>query len=60
MIGGGEPGLGQPELRRRIVDGLALTHLRETMGLGDVIPSMWGECEVEDGMHFNAQRYVML
>ncbi|MEP7301953.1 MAG: AMP-binding protein [Caldimonas sp.] len=60
VLGGGEPGLAQPELRRRIVDGLALTHLRETMGLGDVIASMWGECEVEDGMHFNAQRYVML
>ena len=60
VIGGGEPGLAQPELRRRIVAGLALTHLRETMGLGDVIPSMWGECEAQDGMHFNAQRYVML
>ncbi|MGZ5748300.1 MAG: phenylacetate--CoA ligase family protein, partial [Caldimonas sp.] len=60
VIGGGEPGLAQPELRRRIVGGLALTHLRDTMGLGDVIPSMWGECEAEDGMHFNAQRYVML
>ena len=60
VIGGGEPGLGQPELRRRIAGGLALTHLRETMGLGDVIPSMWGECELEEGMHFNAQRYVML
>ena len=60
VIGGGEPGLGQPELRRRIAGGLALTHLRETMGLGDVIPSMWGECEVEDGMHFNARRHAML
>jgi phenylacetate-CoA ligase/benzoylacetate-CoA ligase len=60
VIGGGEPGLAQPELRRRIAGGLALTHLRETMGLGDVIPSMWGECEAEDGMHFNAQRYVMV
>lgn len=60
VIGGGEPGMAQPELRRRIVAGLGLTHLRETMGLGDVIPSMWGECEAEDGMHFNAQRYVML
>ena len=60
VLGGGEPGMAQPELRRRIVGGLGLTHLRETMGLGDVIPSMWGECEVEDGMHFNAQRYVML
>ena len=28
------------------------------MGLGDVLPSMWGECEQQDGMHFNAQRYV--
>jgi phenylacetate-coenzyme A ligase PaaK-like adenylate-forming protein len=60
VLGGGEPGLAQPELRRRIVAGLGLTHLRETMGLGDVIPSMWGECEQQDGMHFNAQRYVML
>ncbi len=60
VLGGGEPGLAQPELRRRIVEGLALGHVRETMGLGDVIPSMWGECEVQDGMHFNAQRYVML
>jgi len=30
------------------------------MGLGDVIPSMWGECEIENGMHFNGQRYVMV
>jgi phenylacetate-CoA ligase/benzoylacetate-CoA ligase len=58
VLGGGEPGLGQPEIRARIQDGLAITHLRETMGLGDVLPSMWGECEVQDGMHFNAQRYV--
>jgi phenylacetate-CoA ligase/benzoylacetate-CoA ligase len=58
VIGGGEPGLGQPEIRSRIQQGLQLAHLRETMGLGDVLPSMWGECEVQDGMHFNAQRYV--
>jgi phenylacetate-CoA ligase/benzoylacetate-CoA ligase len=58
VIGGGEPGLGQSEIRARIQRGLKLTHLRETMGLGDVLPSMWGECEQQDGMHFNAQRYV--
>ena len=58
VIGGGEPGLGQPEIRSRIQQGLQLTHLRETMGLGDVLPSMWGECEEQDAMHFNAQRYV--
>lgn len=58
VLGGGEPGLGQPDIRARIQRGLRLTHLRETMGLGDVLPSMWGECEQQDGMHFNAQRYV--
>ncbi|HEU5296771.1 MAG TPA: AMP-binding protein [Burkholderiaceae bacterium] len=58
VLGGGEPGLGVPDIRTRIERGLGLMHLRETMGLGDVLPSMWGECEVQDGMHFNAQRYV--
>ncbi len=58
VLGGGEPGLGQAEIRARIQRGLKLTHLRETMGLGDVLPSMWGECEQQDGMHFNAQRDV--
>jgi phenylacetate-CoA ligase/benzoylacetate-CoA ligase len=58
VLGGGEPGLGQAEIRARIQRGLKLTHLRETMGLGDVLPSMWGECEQQDGMHFNAQRHV--
>ena len=35
-----------------------LPRVRDSMGLGDVMPSMWSECEAEDGMHFNAQRYV--
>ena len=30
------------------------------MGLGDVISGMWAECEAQDGMHFNAQRYVAI
>jgi phenylacetate-CoA ligase/benzoylacetate-CoA ligase len=60
VLGGGEPGMAQPELRRRIADGLGLGHVRETMGLGDVIPSLWGECAAQDGMHFNGQRYVMV
>jgi phenylacetate-CoA ligase/benzoylacetate-CoA ligase len=60
VLGGGEPGLNQPEFRSRIIKGLALSHVRETMGLADVLPSMWGECELQDGMHFNAQRYVAL
>lgn len=58
VLGGGEPGMQQPELRARIASGLELQHVRDSMGLGDVMPSMWSECEAEDGMHFNAQRHV--
>jgi phenylacetate-CoA ligase/benzoylacetate-CoA ligase len=60
VLGGGEPGMAQAELRRRIADGLRLGHVRDTMGLGDVLPSLWGECAAQDGMHFNGQRYVMV
>ena len=58
VLGGGEPGMQQREVRTRITAGLGLQHVRDSMGLGDVMPSMWSECEAEDGMHFNAQRYV--
>jgi phenylacetate-coenzyme A ligase PaaK-like adenylate-forming protein len=58
VLCGGEPGLNQPEVRRRIMAGLKTDHLRETMGLGDVIPAMWGECANGVGMHFNAQKHV--
>lgn len=58
VLCGGEPGLNQPEIRERITRGLGISHLREVMGLGDVISAMWGECEEHDGMHFNAQKSV--
>ncbi len=58
VLGGGEPGMQQREVRARIASGLGLQRVRDSMGLGDVMPSMWSECEAEDGMHFNAQRYV--
>lgn len=57
-LSGGEPGLAQPEIRQRIIDGFGTAHVRETMGLGDVLSCMWGECDAAQGMHFNAQRYV--
>lgn len=60
VLGGGEPGMQQKEIRSRIVSGLQLGNVRDSMGLGDVLPSMWSECEAEDGMHFNAQRSVAL
>lgn len=57
---GGEPGLNEISIRARIMQGLAVSQLREVMGLGDVISAMWGECEEHDGMHFNAQKYVAI
>lgn len=60
VLCGGEPGLNQPEIRGRITEGLGITHIREVMGLGDVISAMWAECEEHDGMHFNAQKYVAI
>lgn len=60
VLCGGEPGLNQPEIRERITNGLQISHLREVMGLGDVISAMWGECEAHDGMHFNAQKHVAI
>lgn len=60
VLCGGEPGLNQPEIRERITNGLQISHLREVMGLGDVISAMWGECQAHDGMHFNAQKYVAI
>lgn len=60
VLCGGEPGLNQPEIRERIANGLQISHLREVMGLGDVISAMWGECEAHDGMHFNAQKHVAI
>jgi phenylacetate-CoA ligase/benzoylacetate-CoA ligase len=60
VLCGGEPGLNQPEIRDRITRGLQITHLRDCMGLGDVIAAMWCECEAQDGMHFNAQKHVAI
>ena len=58
LIGGGEPGLGQPEIRDKIRRGWAIDHVREAMGLSDVMAGMWAECAAGEGMHFTAQRYV--
>lgn len=60
VLCGGEPGLGQPNVRERITASLDIGQLREVMGLGDVLPAMWAECDAEDGMHFNAQQYVAI
>ena len=58
VIGGGGPGIGNPEIRREIYDTWDATLVREAMGLGDVLGCMWAECPAEDGMHFHAHGYV--
>lgn len=58
LLGGGEPGLGQPEIREKIISGWGLDAVHETMGLGDVLSMLWAECDEGGGMHFCGQRAV--
>lgn len=60
ILGGGEPGIGEEPLRRRIKELWGADTVREVMGLADIMPGMWSECEAEQGMHFTAQKYVMV
>ncbi len=60
ILGGGEPGLGEEAIRQKLKDAWNAETVREIMGLADVMPGMWAECEDESGMHFNAQKYVMV
>lgn len=48
---GGEPGGSVPELRKQVEEGFNAIVL-ETMGNGDMMGLMWGECEQKNGMHF--------
>ena len=58
FMSGGEPGLGEPEIRAKISRAWDTSHIRECMGIGDVMSALWGECDDASGMHFCAQRHV--
>jgi phenylacetate-coenzyme A ligase PaaK-like adenylate-forming protein len=60
IIGGGEPGLGVAEIRARVADAWGATRVSEIMGLGDVLPLLWAECSVGNGMHFTAAPDVLV
>jgi phenylacetate-CoA ligase/benzoylacetate-CoA ligase len=60
ILGGGESGLSEDSIRRKIKDLWGAETVREIMGLADIMPGMWSECECESGMHFCAQKYVMV
>jgi phenylacetate-CoA ligase len=53
----GEPGGGEPTFRAKLEEGWG-AKVTEAMGIGDVGPSLWGECEEQDGMHLGARGFV--
>ena len=60
VIAGGEPGAGVPHIRQGMLDAWGATRVSEFMGLADVLPAMWAECEVGNGMHFTAAPDVLV
>jgi phenylacetate-CoA ligase len=53
----GEPGGGEPAFRATLEEGWG-ARVTEAMGIGDIGPSLWGECEEQDGMHLGARGFV--
>src|SRR3954471_7714612 len=53
----GEPGGGEPAFRAKLEAGWG-AKVTEAMGIGDIGPSLWGECEEQDGMHLGARGFV--
>src|SRR5207237_1776423 len=51
VVTGGEPGGGIPAIRDHIEAVLGAT-VNEIMGIGDIAPSLFGECPYQQGMHF--------
>ena len=57
VVTGGEPGGGIPALRDHVERALGVT-VNEIMGIGDVAPSLFGECPHQAGMHFCGSGHV--
>jgi phenylacetate-CoA ligase len=57
VVTGGEPGGGIPAIRDHIESALGVT-VNEVMGIGDVAPSLFGECPAQRGMHFCGTGHV--
>jgi len=59
LLGGGEPGLGEAEVRDELREAWgAEIDVREIMGLSDVMAGLWAECEAHAGMHFTGAGQV--
>ena len=57
VVTGGEPGGGIPVIRDHIQRVLGVT-VTEVMGIGDIAPSLFGECTHQQGMHFCGAGHV--
>jgi phenylacetate-CoA ligase len=57
LLVAGEPGGGEPAFRAMLEEGWG-AKVTEAMGIGDIGPSLWGECEHQDGMHLGAYGFV--
>jgi phenylacetate-CoA ligase len=57
VVTGGEPGGGIPAIRDHIQQSLGVT-VTEVMGIGDIAPSLFGECTHQQGMHFCGAGHV--
>ena len=57
VVSGGEPGGGIDATRARIESAFDCD-VTEVMGLADIAPSLYGECEAKQGMHFCGQGLV--
>jgi phenylacetate-CoA ligase len=57
VVAGGEPGGGIPAVRDHVQAALGVT-VNEIMGIGDVSPSLFGECPLQQGMHFCGTGHV--
>ncbi|MGH8871173.1 MAG: phenylacetate--CoA ligase family protein [Acidimicrobiia bacterium] len=57
IVTAGEPGGGLSGIRGRI-ESVFGARVSEVMGLGDISPSLFGECTAQNGMHFCGQGYV--
>ena len=53
----GEPGGGESAFRAKLEEGWG-AKVTEAMGVGDIGVSLFGECQVRDGMHIGARGFV--
>ncbi|MBS0248850.1 MAG: AMP-binding protein [Proteobacteria bacterium] len=57
LLVAGEPGGGEPAMRAKLEEAWGAM-VTEAMGIGDISPSLWGECPHQQGMHLGGRGFV--